>query len=361
MMREALRLARRGREGASPNPLVGAVVVRHGTIVGRGWHRRCGGPHAEIAALDESGKQARGSDLYVTLEPCGHQGRTPPCADAIVEAGVGRVFYAITDPNPQTRGRGPRKLRRLGIPTHRGLLEDEARELNLPYFYWRRTGLPWVILKWAMSLDGKIATAHGDSRWISGEASRRYVHSIRRRVDAVLVGTETFLRDDPNLLPRPRRGRTPSRVVLDRRGRLPLDLQVFQDGEDGRIYATTARVGRRRREAVEKLGLDVLELPERDGGIDLKRLLAALGSRDVSQLLVEGGGKLHGALLDAGLAHEVIVFVAPKIIGGAEAPVPVGGQGVDGIASAPVLRLLRSRRLGQDLVWEGRLASDGSI
>ena len=205
-MRAALRLARRGRGAVSPNPMVGAVIVKRGRIVGAGYHRRCGGPHAEIEALREV-SDSRGADVYVTLEPCAHYGRTPPCAKALIAAGVARVLYATRDPNPLTRGRGPRMLRRAGIEVHRGLCGDAARKLNRPYFHWIETGKPWVLLKWAMTLDGKIATVAGESRWITGDAARAHAHGLRRRVDAVLVGTETALRDDPRLNPRPARGR----------------------------------------------------------------------------------------------------------------------------------------------------------
>lgn len=266
-MRRALSLARRGLEAVSPNPMVGAVVVRRGKVVGEGYHRRHGGPHAEVEALRSAG-DARGADVYVTLEPCGHHGKTPPCAEALVAAGVRRVVFGARDPNPLTAGRGPRILRTSGIEVAAGCLEAECRDLNAPYFHWRRTGLPWVILKWAMTLDGKVATADGASRWITGEAARARAHALRRRVDAVVVGTETALRDDPRLDPRPARGRTPARVVLDRRGRLPLGLRLLaaEPAANGtRIYVTSESVARRRGRALAAHGVRVLVLP---GGSD---------------------------------------------------------------------------------------------
>ncbi len=354
-MDAALRLAERGRDAVSPNPLVGAVIVRDGVVVGRGWHRRFGGPHGEIEAIRDAGDRARGADLYVTLEPCGHHGKTPPCSEAILAAGLARVFYGASDPNPLTRGKGPRLLSRRGIEVRGGVLEEAARDQNAPYFHWRATGRPWTILKWAMSADGKIATRTGSSRWISGEASRRLVHRLRRRVDAVMVGTETLCRDDPSLLPRPARGRTPVRVILDRLGRLPPSLGVLQDDGTPRVYVTSSRTPAARRRGIEANGLDVLTVPARRGRLDLERVLAALGERGVSQLLVEGGGALAASLLEAGLAQEVVVFTAPKVVGGASAPGPVGGRGVATMADALQLVDVRIRRLGDDAVITGRL------
>ncbi len=358
-MREALRLAPYGMEGVSPNPLVGAVLVNNGVAVGCGWHRVFGGPHAEVEAIRAAGERARGADLYVTLEPCGHYGKTPPCAQAIQEAGVKRVFFAARDPNPLTRGVGPRYLKRRGIEVLGGLLAREAEEQNAPYFHWRRTGRPWVILKWAMTADGKIATRTGDSRWISGERSRSRVQRLRRRVDAILVGTGTLLRDDPVLLPRPPRGRAPMRLILDRRGTAPLDLRIFapaaQSEAGPRLYVTSRRAGPRRLEVLARRGIDTLILPERRGRLDLAALLDCLGKRGVSQLLVEGGEKLHGGFLDARLAQEVVAFIAPRLLGGKEAPGPIGGRGLGRLVEAFSLAAVRWRRLGGDLCLEARL------
>ncbi len=357
-MTRALHLAARGLEGVSPNPLVGAVVVRSGSIVGEGHHKTFGGPHAEVEALRSAGAAARGADLYVTLEPCAHHGKTPPCTDAIREAGLRRVFYAAADPNPATAGRGPAILRRSGIVAAGGLLVREARELIRPYLHWRATGRPWVIAKWGMSLDGKIATSRGESRWITGPRAREYAHRLRRRVDAVLVGTNTARADDPSLLPRPDRGRRPIRIVLDRTGRLPLALQFFAPGRGrgSRLYVVSSRVGSLRLARVAGRGVEVLVLPERRGRLDLARLLEVLGKRGISQLLVEGGGELLGAFLDRGLVQEVAAFVAPVIIGGDGAPGPAGGAGTATLAGALRLREPRIRRLGTDILIEGRVS-----
>ncbi len=358
-MRLALRLARRGLQGASPNPLVGAVIVRGGRVIGQGYHRRCGGPHAEIAALRDA-PDPRGADVYITLEPCGHHGRTPPCAKALVDAGVARVFYAVRDPNPLARGRGPGQLRRAGIEVHRGLCEDDALALNRPFFHWIETGKPWVILKWAMTLDGKIATVRGESRWITGEAARAHAHGLRRRVDAVLVGTETALRDDPLLNPRPARARYPARVVLDRRGRLPLSLKLLRATSDNvagdRLYVTSSAVAKKRRKRLERCGVEVVAVPSGKNGIQLPRLLRLLGKRGISQILVEGGATLLGSFLSRGEAHEAAVYIAPRIAGGASARGAVEGPGIARLGDTPWLDNPQLRRLGRDVLLQGVLA-----
>jgi diaminohydroxyphosphoribosylaminopyrimidine deaminase/5-amino-6-(5-phosphoribosylamino)uracil reductase len=375
-MRLALRLARRGLEGVSPNPLVGAVLARRGRVVGRGAHLRFGGPHAEVEALRAAGAAARGADLFVTLEPCAHHGKTPPCADLIARSGVRRVVYAARDPNPLTRGRGPRLLRAHGVRVEEGLCREEAETLNAPYFHWRREGRPWVLLKWAMTLDGKIATAGGESRWITGEAARHHAHGLRRRVDAVIVGTETARRDDPRLLPRPARGRRPLRVVLDRRGRLPLTLKLFAKGpapargpatakgpaapasglqSGATVYVTSSRSSRRRRRELERRGVKVLILPGPASGLPPRRLLAALGALGISQVLVEGGGRLAGSLLRARLVDEVAAYIAPRLAGGRRARGAVEGKGFARLVETPWLEGLRVRRLGEDVLVEGRV------
>ena len=359
-MREALELARRGLEHVSPNPMVGAVVVRDGRVLARGFHRRYGGAHAEVDAFRQL-PRARGADLYVNLEPCGHQGKTPPCARAIIEAGVRRVFYAVGDPNPLTRGKGPRMLRRAGVEVQAGLLRRDAAELNATFFHWVRTGRPWVVLKWAMSLDGKIATARGESCWITGREARAHAHGLRRRVDAILVGTETALRDDCLLTPRPARGRKPWRVVLDRRGRLPLKLRLFRREARGaatgpRLYVTSPRTGTRRLREVERRGLRVLTVPEVGDGLDLEYLFSELGQKGISQLLIEGGGKLAGSSLEGGLVQEVAAYVAPRLLGGRGAPSPIGGAGIASLAACSWLDVREERRLGKDFLIRGVLA-----
>ncbi len=358
-MRLALRLARRGLETVSPNPMVGAVVVRGGRIVGQGYHRRFGGDHAEVEALRDAG-DARHSDVYITLEPCAHHGKTPPCADALVAAGVRRVIYAAPDPFSRARGRGPRLLRRHGIEVVAGVCRDDALALNRPFFHWVETGTPWVILKWAMTLDGKIATAAGESRWITGDKARRHAHGLRRRVDAVLVGTQTALLDDPRLDPRPARGRTPARFVLDRRGRLPWKSRFLQaesdvSGYGARWYVTTRAVAARRRQRLSAQGVEVLVAPVRRGKFELTELFSRIGALGISQVLVEGGASLLGECLAAGAAHEAAVYLAPRIAGGTSAPSAVGGPGVSRLEETPWLEQPQVKRLGRDLLVQGNL------
>lgn len=352
-MREAIDLARRGEEAVSPNPMVGAVVVRRGRVLGRGWHRRHGGPHAEVEALRDAGSSTGGT-IYVSLEPCGHTGKTPPCADAIIAAGLRRVVYAVADPNPLTRGKGPRRLRSAGVEVASGLLRADAVRLNRPYFHWIRTGRPWVLLKWAMTLDGKIATGAGESRWITGAPARSFGHRLRRRVDAVLVGTRTAMADDPLLTPRPARGRHPWRVLLDRRARIPLGLRLLRPaGRERTVYVTSRRCPAARRHRLESRGVRVLVVGERGGGIDLEELLELLGREGISQILVEGGGEVAGTLVRERLVQEVAAFIAPRIVGGAGAPGPVGGEGIARLADSLDLAEVEVESPGGDLLVRG--------
>ena len=363
-MVEALELALGGLESVSPNPLVGAVVVRGGRVIGRGFHRGFGRPHAEREALEAAGN-ARGADLYVTLEPCAHHGKTPPCCEAVLEAGIKRVFFSASDPNPETRGKGPRLLRKAGVEVRGGLLRKEALSQNAPYFFWRDKGRPWVVLKWAMSLDGKIATAGGESQWITGAKARARGHSLRRRVDAVLVGTETVLADDPLLTPRPAGGRTPLRVILDRRGRLPMKLKLLSHprvaGRGRRLYVSVSGANSARRLGeLERRGVETLLLPSAAAGLDLGLLLAELSKLEISQLLVEGGARLAGAFLRDALVEEIAAFVAPKIIGGEGALSPVGGEGFRKLAESLSLSDLRHEALGEDLFLSAKIRPAGS-
>ncbi len=358
-MREALDLARRGAGTASPNPMVGAIVVAGDRIVGEGYHARPGSPHAEVLALQGAAAAARGATLYVTLEPCAHWGRTPPCADAIIGAGVRRVVAAIEDPDPQVSGRGLRRLAEAGIETSVGTAADAARRLNEAYVKHRTTGLPFVTAKWAMSLDGRIATRAGDARWISGAASRALVHELRAAADAVLVGIGTVLRDDPQLTARDllfgrRIDHQPTRIVLDSTLRIPPSARALARDSARVIVATTGRSRPEARRVLEGLGAEVIVADGPDGRVDLKGLLGGLGRRGTMSLLVEGGGTVQGACVDAGLVDKVLAFVAPMILGG-PAPGPVEGRGVEKIAQARRLTQVSIRQVDQDLVIEGYL------
>ncbi|MGQ9919961.1 MAG: bifunctional diaminohydroxyphosphoribosylaminopyrimidine deaminase/5-amino-6-(5-phosphoribosylamino)uracil reductase RibD [Desulfobacca sp.] len=359
-MARALRLAKKGAGFTSPNPMVGAVVVRDGRIVGQGYHRRYGGPHAEVEALSQAGAAARGATLYVTLEPCNHHGKTPPCTQAVLAAGIARVVIANADPNPRVTGGGAAFLRQQGLQVEMGLLAEAARRLNEPFFKASTTGRPWVIAKAAASLDGKIATHTNDSHWITGPAARLWVHRLRHQVDAILVGVGTVVADDPQLTTRlPRgRGKDPVRVILDSRLRLPLTAQVLQLHSTAPTWiACTEAAPPDKREALAALGAECLLLPSRQGRVDLEALLSLLGQRRLQSLLVEGGAEVHGAFFEAGLIDKFYLFLAPKLIGGRQAPGVFGGQGITRLAEAPSLRELTIRRLGPDLLISGYLAA----
>ncbi|MCR4304487.1 MAG: bifunctional diaminohydroxyphosphoribosylaminopyrimidine deaminase/5-amino-6-(5-phosphoribosylamino)uracil reductase RibD [Gallionella sp.] len=315
-MAQALRLAERGMYSASPNPRVGCVLVADGRIAGSGWHRRAGEAHAEVHALREAGEAARGATAYVTLEPCSHHGRTPPCADALVAAGVARVVVAVADPNPQVAGAGSEKLRAAGVKVESGLMEAEARELNAGFFARMTRGTPWLRSKTGMSLDGRTALANGVSQWITGEAARRDVQHWRARSCAVLTGIATVLADDPQLNVREiETERQPLRVVLDSRLRTPLNARILQNCESGNVLIYTVLRDAEKIAALEKSGATVCVLPESKGQVDLAAVLRDLAKRGCNEVLVEAGRILNGALLRAGLVDELLLYVAPQLLG----------------------------------------------
>lgn len=353
-MRTALRLA--ARANPFPNPKVGAVVVRDGRVVGEGFHRRVGGPHAEVTALARAGKRARGGVLYVTLEPCDHTGRTPPCARQVLASGVRRVVVAMLDPNPLTRGRGIRRLRRAKIRTRVGLLAAQARRLNPVFVKRMETGRPHVTVKVAQTLDGRIATARGASRWISSVPARRLAHRLRAQADGILVGVNTVLRDNPRLTVRlsgrgGARRRPPVKVVLDSRLRTPLEARLFSSA--GPVWILTGRsapLARERR--LRAAGAQVIRVPERGGRVDLRPALAALVGRGLFRLLIEGGGEVIASVLEARAVDRVVWVVAPILLGGRSAVASVGGAGSVGLSRAVRLERPQLRRVGPDWVIE---------
>lgn len=353
-MKKALDVAVHAMGRTSPNPMVGAVIVRDGHIVAAGWHREAGTPHAEIHALRMAGELARGATLYVTLEPCAHYGRTGPCAKAVVDAGIGRAVIAMEDPNPLVAGRGITMLKEAGIAVTCGILEKEARRLNEVFLKWVTTGLPFVTMKTAMTLDGKIATVSGNSRWITNEVSRRRVHEWRDTQDGILVGIHTVLRDDPALTARlpDREGKNPTRIILDSRGRTPLTSRVMADGEAKTVIAVTARAPRENVEALQAAGADVLVAGE-GPRVDLWSLLRQLGERELCSLFVEGGAAVNFSFLQAGLVDKIHAFIAPKIVGGKEAPSPVGGEGFRELVDAVELTGLEAESMAGDLLISG--------
>ncbi len=353
-MERALALAERGRGAVEPNPLVGAVVVRDGAVVGEGWHQQFGEAHAEVFALADAGDAARGATAYVTLEPCCHHGKTPPCTDALLRAGVRRVVAAMPDPYPLVGGRGAEALRAAGVTVDVGLGEAQARRLNAPYLKLLSTGRPYVHLKWAMTLDGKLATRSGDSKWISNEASRRLAHVLRGRVDAVVVGIGTALADDPLLTARPPGPRAATRVVLDSQGRLPPTSRLAQTARDVPTLVVTAPAGGAAGR-LRELGCEVLPLPGEGGRPSVDALLAELGRRRMTNVLVEGGAGVLGGFLDARAVDEAHVFISPRLAGGAAAPSPVGGRGAQRIAEALVLAEWTVEPVEGDLLLRGRV------
>lgn len=357
-MQRAIELARHGEGHVEPNPMVGAVVAAAGTIVGEGFHTRFGGPHAEVEALLSAGVAARGGTLYVTLEPCCHHGKTPPCTEAVVAAGIARVVVAARDPFPAVNGGGIAALRAAGIAVEAGLCEREATRLTAPFRKLVQAKTPWVIAKWAMSLDGHMAAATGESRWISSPESRAIVHQLRGRVDAIVVGIGTALADDPLLTARPDDGtalkRQPLRIILDSEARLPLESRLVQTArEHAVLVATGPAAPAARREALAAAGCEVWIAPASDAGERLDLLLVEIGRRQCTNVLVEGGSSVLGSLFDRGAADEVWAFIAPKIIGGAAAPAPVGGRGIAGMADAAAIEIEEVSRPGGDLFVRG--------
>ena len=349
-MREALAAARRGTGHTRPNPPVGAVLVAAGKAAAKGYHRRAGTAHAEIVALNRAGAATRGATLYVTLEPCCTLGRTGPCTDAIVRAGVKRVVVATRDPNPRHSGRGIRILRKAGLLVDVGLCRDEARVLLAPFSKWVTTGVPYVTLKMAMSLDGRIADATGRSRWITGPEARRLVHAWRAEADAVLVGRGTACADDPSLLSSLSGGRDTYRVVVDSRGSLPAGARMLNDGAaDRTIIATTSACPAAQRKRYEALGAAVLELPLTRPGVSLRRLFRRLGTLGLLHVLCEGGGRLAHELVRGGMVDEYAFFVAPCIVGSEQATGAVHGDGWR-LPGLPALEFTDLQRLGRDVL-----------
>lgn len=348
-MRRALALARQGEGLTRPNPPVGAVLVRDGVRIAEGWHRRAGEHHAEMEALRVAGEDAAGAHLYVSLEPCSTQGRTPPCTDAIIRAGVSQVSVCCRDPNPRHAGRGLKLLADAGIAVREGLCENEGRLLLRPFERWILDGRPFVTLKLGLTLDGRIADDCGKSQWITSDKARERVHDLRRRVDAIMVGVGTAIRDDPSLLPRPTRDRDPLRVIVDSQGRLPLNARVLQDEHVGRtVVAVTSACSAARRADYQRAGAQVLVVPQREGQVSLKQLLRKLAGLNVLHLLCEGGGVLAAGLLEQELVDELWAFVAPCLLGGAGVPAVAGsGWRLD---SMPRARFSTVEKVGRDVL-----------
>ncbi len=362
-MEHALTLAEKGRGRTSPNPVVGAVIVKDGQIIGEGWHKKCGENHAEINAFENAqskGHSVEGAEMYVTLEPCSHYGKTPPCAKAIIECGIKKVYVGLLDPNPLVAGRGLKMLEDAGIQVESGVLEDKCRRINEIFLKYITRKRPFVVLKTAMTLDGKIAAYTGDSKWVSSQASRQVVQRMRNSLTGIMAGIGTILADDPRLTCRlsdgedgagGEGGRDPVRIIVDSRLSIPLDAKVLKD--DNCIVATTETCDGEKR---KRLGDKVLMVKMRDGRVDLAHLMELLGERGIDSILLEGGGCLNEAALRAGIVDRVVSFIAPKIIGGKDAKTPVEGQGFPKMSQALELKNVEVTTIGGDLLVQGTFA-----
>ncbi len=356
LMRRALELARRGEGRVEPNPMVGAVIASAsgGHVIAEGWHSAFGGPHAEVAALSAAGAAARGGTLAVTLEPCCHHGKTPPCTAAIIAAGIARVIIATSDPFPAVNGGGIDALRRAGIEVRTGVCEQAARRLTAPFRTVVEQKRPWLIAKWAMSLDGHVATASGESRWISSESSRAIVHELRGRMDGILCGIGTVLADDPLLTARPAGPRQALRIVLDSAARLPIESRLVHTAREVPVLVATGPAAPTDRlRALASAGCDVWQAAAADPRDRLHELLAELGSRRLTNVLVEGGPTVLGSLADSHAIDEVWAFIAPTIIGGAASPSPITGTGIATLASAASIEIEHTEHPGGDLFIRG--------
>lgn len=355
-MQEALRIAKNAQGRTSPNPMVGAVIVKDGRIIAEGWHRKAGTPHAEIHALNMAGELAKNSTMYVTLEPCSHYGRTPPCANKIVDAGIKKVVIAMKDPNPLVAGRGIEILRAAGVEVEVGILEEDARRLNEVFLKYITKKIPFVTAKFACSLDGKIATASGQSQWISCEESRNFVHKLRDINDGIMAGIGTVLADNPSLTARIDGGKNPVRIIVDSKARTPLDAKFLNDGAAKNIIAVTANAPLEKISALKNLGAEIIIAGESQ--VDLKILMQELASREITSILLEGGGILNFSMFRAGLIDKVLAFIAPKIIGGKNALTAVEGVGVENLFDAAQLENLTAEKIGNDILISGYVNQD---
>lgn len=353
-MERALRLASRGGGFVNPNPQVGAVIVRDGEIIGEGYHEKFGAPHAEVNAIEDAGNSVRDATLYVTLEPCAHYGKTPPCTEKIIESGLKKVQVAVKDPNPRVSGKGIKRLREAGVEVSLGLMEQNARKINEIYFHYVKTERPFVLLKLAMTLDGKIATRTGDARWISSEPSRKLVHELRARYSAVGVGVNTVIADDPRLNVRDAEGPDGARIVFDSGGRTPPDSQLLSLSSSApTVLITGKNVPEDRLEKFESKGAKVWQIPVVQRGLDLDSLLERMGDRGYDSLLVEGGGEIAWSFLDENLVNKIRFFYSPKVVGGREAVPAVGGQGRATVSEGLEVEELTVERVGEDVTIVG--------
>lgn len=358
-MKRAIELAYKGKNRVSPNPIVGAVVVKEGKIIGEGYHAYYGGPHAEVMAL-ETVEDASGATLYVTLEPCAHYGKTPPCVDLVIRKNIKRVVIGMIDPNPLVAGKSTQKLKSHGIEVKVGVLEAECMNMNRAFIKHITTGRPYVMMKMAMSLDGKIATASGESKWITGERARAHVQTLRSQVDAIMVGIGTALKDDPRLTCRIEGGHKPLRIVVDSQLRLPLTAHVVTTVDEApTLIATTHLAPKEKIAALQAQGVQVRVCAQKDGHVDLDDLMVYLGQNHIGQVLLEGGGALNDSALRNGIVDAVQVYIAPCLIGGSQAKTPVEGQGIADLKARIKLENLQFAQVGEDFYITGDVIKEG--
>ena len=357
-MQRAFELAKKGVGKVNPNPLVGAVIVRDDKIIGEGYHEFYGGPHAEVNAFRSAKENVEGATMYVTLEPCSHYGKTPPCAEAIVKNKIAKVVIGMLDPNPLVAGKGVKLLEENEIKVDYGYLCEELSEMNRVFLKFIQCKQPYVVMKTAMTLDGKIASHTGDSRWVSNKKSRARVHELRNELSAIMVGVDTVIADDPILTTRlkAKEGRSPIRIVLDSMARIPLDSKVLNTCDQAKtILAVTEEVKSEKLKEIEDLGNIVLKVKSSNGRVDLQDLMIKLGEEGIDGVLLEGGATLNFSALQAGVVDEVMSFIAPKFIGGANAKTPVGGQGFEKMKDAIELENIEIKQLGNDLMLTGKI------
>jgi diaminohydroxyphosphoribosylaminopyrimidine deaminase/5-amino-6-(5-phosphoribosylamino)uracil reductase len=351
-MQLAMELAEKGKGGVNPNPLVGAVIVKDGRIIARGWHKKFGGPHAEINAFSDASESVEGATMYVTLEPCSHYGKTPPCSEAIIKNKISRVVIGLKDPNPLVAGRGINMLEEAGISVECGLLEKELRYQNRVFLKYIKEKTPWVVMKTAMTLDGKIAAYTGDSKWVSGEESRKMVHSLRNELQGIMVGVDTVVADNPELTCRlgVNGSRNPVRIVVDSSARVPVDSRIFDVSVARTIIATTYKSNCAKLKVLKGKGVEIVMVGEKDGRVDLHELMIQLGEKGIDGILLEGGACLNYSVVNEGLVDEVVSFIAPKIVGGDMAKTPVGGKGRALMSDAIELEDINVEKAGNDIV-----------
>ncbi|SHH99156.1 diaminohydroxyphosphoribosylaminopyrimidine deaminase [Clostridium collagenovorans DSM 3089] len=353
-MKLALELAERGKGRVNPNPLVGAIIVKDNKIIGEGYHKCYGKAHAEVNAFENAIENVEGATMYVTLEPCSHYGKTPPCVERIIKEKISKVVIGSLDPNPLVAGRGVKRLREHGIDVEIGVLEEECKKVNEVFMKYIVSKMPFVVMKWAMSLDGKIATVSGDSKWISGEKSRENVHNLRNELSAIMVGVETVIKDNPMLTCRIENGRNPIRIIVDSKLRIPMDSNIVNSSSNIRtIVATTEEACKAKEEALKSKDIVIIHTQSHEERVDLEELMKILGELGIDSILLEGGGTLNFSALKQGIVDKIQVYIAPKIIGGEKARTPVSGNGFELIRECVKVENLIYKKIDEDVYLEG--------